>query len=220
MTPMADSNVDRALKVFRKQRVITVAELAEALQASIVTARRRLKAWNTYTSYNRNGQYYVLSDVPEFDSCGLWRYRGIGFSRYGNLTHTVVELVYNAPAGLTGAELGQRLGLEPRSFLSHFHNHPAVKREKHQGCFVYFAADLSRYDEQKPRRLAMVSRARRPCDAEAVAILVATIQHPDLPLEGLCAHLKQQGLLVTPESVSSLFAEHGLAIKKTPRSAT
>ena len=45
---MADSYVDRALKVFRKQKVITVGELAEALQASIVTARRRLKGWNAY----------------------------------------------------------------------------------------------------------------------------------------------------------------------------
>jgi len=118
MAKINDSVVRKALGTFRAQKVATINQLADRLQCSVPTARRRLKQWKTHTSYNKNGRYYVLPDVVRFDADGLWRYRGIGFSRYGNLKQTVVGLVRGSPSGLRAGELGKLLGLEPRSFLS------------------------------------------------------------------------------------------------------
>ncbi len=75
---MGDESI---LKRFRTRRVLTVEELAGFLGNSTITARRRLKQWNTYTSINRNGRYYVLPDVPEFDDNGLWNHKTIFFSK-------------------------------------------------------------------------------------------------------------------------------------------
>lgn len=207
---------DKAFKVFRAKTVMTLPELALELQRSQRTAQRQLHQWNVYTSYNKNGRYYVLPDVPQFDSNGLWRYRGIFFSRHGNLTQTLVAVVKHSKAGLNAAELTELLGLSPRSFLSAFRSHPELRREKHQGCFVYFSSEPSLYEQQKNQRLAMIRNAKQPSEVEAIAILVEAVKHPELTHDQLCAQLKSRHPNMTPEAVTNLFAQHGLCVKKTP----
>ena len=53
-----DYSGSQALKALRARKVLTIEQLASLLQSSRPTARRRLKAWNTLTSYNKNGRYY------------------------------------------------------------------------------------------------------------------------------------------------------------------
>ena len=207
---------DMVLKLFRDKKVITLTQLALQLQRCQRTAHRQLKQWQAMNSYNKNGRYYVLPDVPQFDSNGLWRYRGIYFSQYGNLTKTLVALVRNSKAGLNAAEMTALLGLSPRSFLSSFRTHPDLRREKHQGYFVYFSSDLTIYEQQKAQRSTMTRLAKRPSDIEAIAILVETIKHPDLNIDQLCARLKTLTYDITPEAVLNLFAHHGVSVKKTP----
>jgi len=215
---IVDEVIREVQKAFRARKVATVVELAHLLHCSVPTARRRLKQWKTFTSYNNNGRYYVLPDVAEFDVLGLWRYRGIGFSRYGNLSDTVIGLINNSQSGLDGVELGKLLGLQARSFLSPFRDHSALRREKHQGRFVYFASEETIYCQQKQQRVTMLRRATLPSDSEAIAILVERIKHPQLSIEQLCSNLNRRSFHICPEAVESLFAYHGLEVKKTPPS--
>jgi len=215
MVNAVDSRIKETVNTFRKRKVLTVLELASLLQCSVSTVRRQLKKWNCYTSYNKNGRYYVLPDVAQFDSNGLWRYQGIYFSRYGSLTQTLVHLVKNSKAGLNGSELGELLGIQPRSFLWFFRDHRDLRRQKHQGCFVYFSRDRTIYAQQKNQRLQMNRSAKLPSDIEAIAILAETIKHPEMSIEELCAQLSRKRYRVTAESVQNLFAYHGLPIKKT-----
>ena len=208
----------RALKAFRRRKVMTLEEVAELVDSSIHTARRRLKEWRAHTSYNQNGRFYALPDVPAFDGDGLWHWRGVFFSRYGNLKQTVVELIRRSSAGVDAGEIGSLLGLDPRSFLSSFADHPQIKREKAQGRFVYYCADRSVYSEQQQRRSALSTQGRQPTPFEAIAILVEKIKHPTLSNETLSQRLRKQKLSVEPETIENLFARHGLAVKKTPRS--
>ena len=161
-----------ALRAFKRKKVLVVEELGKLLASSLATARRRLKEWHTYSSYNHNGRYYVLHDVAEFDPNGLWRYKTIFFSQKGNLKKAVIHLVQSSPAGLTGAEIGELVGLAPRSFLSHFRNEPQLQREKIAGLFVYFSSERSTHVEQEQKRrqeeAARAARIRLPTDAEAV----------------------------------------------------
>ena len=207
---------DKVLALFRGKKVMTLAQLALHLQRSQRTVHRQLKQWQTINSYNKNARYYVLSDIPRFDANGLWRWRDIFFSKYGNLTQTLIALVRNSKAGLNAAEMTKLLGFSPRSFLSSFRECPDVKRQKHQGCFVYFSSDHTIYEQQKKQRLEMIRSARLPSDIEAIAILVETIKQPGLNIEKLCAQLKTKKYNITPEAVRNLFAYHGLPIKKTP----
>lgn len=218
MKKTEDRVIDKALKVMRRRKVVTVSDTADLLQASLRTARRVLSQCNAHRSYNENGRYYVLSEVARFDEDGLWHYRKIGFSKYGNLTQTLLGLIHNSSAGLGAAELGGLLGMRPHGFLSLFREHPALRREKYQGRFVYFSADEARYAGQSTLRQNSVRRAELPGDAEAVAILVAAIKHPGFSAGQLCRQLETRAVASTPQRIENLFAHHNLCLKKTPPS--
>ena len=212
----ADSVEDKALKTFRRRKIMTLGEVAELIGRTIHTARRRLKQWRAHTSYNHNGRYYALPEVPEFDADGLWHWRGVFFSQHGNLKQTVVELVRRSKAGLDGGELHSLLGIAPRSFLSSFADHPQLRREKTEGRFVYYCEDPSVYAEQRQRRSALISKGRQPTPSEAVAILVEKIKHPDLNSVALSKRLRKKKLSVESGMIDNLFVRHDLAGKKTP----
>lgn len=216
MSKEPEAQIEKAKKAFRRQMILTLAEVAELVHSSIHTARRRLKEWQALTSYNQNGRYYALPDVPEFDTNGLWQRRGVYFSRYGNLKQTVVELVRRSPAGLDGGELRSLVGIEPRSFLSLFAKHPQLRREKVAGRFVYYSSDETLYNKQQQRRKALKAEGRQPTPVEAVAILVEKIKYPTLSNEALSRRLKKQKLSLEAETIDNLLLYHGLTVKKTP----
>ena len=100
------------LKRFRQKKVITIEQLVELLQSSVITTRRRLKKWKTYTSFNNNGRYYTLPDIPDFDRNGIWKYQTILFSRHGNLKQTIIQLVKQSKAGLSAREIADIVELK------------------------------------------------------------------------------------------------------------
>jgi len=218
MKTKADALEKRTLESFRRRKIMTVGEVAESIDSTVHTARRRLKQWGAITSYNRNGRYYALPDVPGFDHNGMWECQGVFFSRYGNLKQTVVELVRRSLAGLDAGEMRSMLGLDPHSFLSAFAAHPQIRREKSRGRFVYYCADTGVFGKQRQRRRALNTEARQPTPAEAVAILVEKIKRPKLNSEDLSRRLRKQNLSVSPRTIENLFLRHGLAVKKTPHS--
>jgi len=211
--------VKKLFRLWRQRKVLTLPELTGHLDASVRTVRRRLKAWSTLASFNHNGRFYTLPDIPQFDAHGLWFHQDIGFSQAGHLPQTLVALVQQAPAGLTATELGERLRLDPRSFLWQFHARPELQRRKSQGHFVYLAADPQRAQAQMAQRTTPIRvTVPLPSAVEAVALLVEAIKHPQLSPEQLCQRLRPAHRQLTPEAVRALWAHHGLTLKKTPRS--
>lgn len=208
---------EKGPKFLRLKKIATLAELVLHLHCSTRTAQRRLAECKAIHSYDHNGRYYTLPQIPQFDTHGLWRYRGVSFSRYGNLPETFVQLVCNSQAGLTAAEAGALLGLRPSSFLWSLRNHPALKREKHQGLYVYLASDPSLCAQQQQQRSRRGETIRQPTPSEAIAILVEKIKHPTLNAEALCRRLGEQNLHVETEMIDGFLAHHGLTEKKTPR---
>lgn len=202
----------------RERKVFMLQDVAQAIGRTIHTARRRLKAWKAYRSYNKNGRYYALPEAPQFDDNGLWQWDGVFFSRYGNLTETVIESITRSEAGLSSMELGERLRLDPRSFLSAFAKHPRLRREKQAGRFVYYAADASLYSRQHQGRCTRPGLPPEPSESDVVALLVEQIKHPELSPQQLSRRLRAQKRRIDPEMIGRLFAQHGLTVKKTPRS--
>ena len=72
------TTLDKLRRVLRRKRITTLAELADRVQCSQRTVQRRLRTLKAINSYNKNGRYYVLPDVPEFDDHGLWHNGDIG----------------------------------------------------------------------------------------------------------------------------------------------
>jgi len=200
--------------LIRRKKIITLDELAMSLHCSKRTVQRRLTRLKTIRSYNRNGQYYTLENIPKFDVNGIWRYRETYFSKFGNLTQTFVQLVQASGAGLTSHEAGDLIGLRPSSFLWNVHSHPEIKRQKHQGRYVYFSSIPTRYAEQLQNRSIIPQTQRLPSEFEAIAILVEKIKHPQWSVETLANKLKAKNLCIDPHVIENLFLHHGLVTKK------
>lgn len=211
-----NSNDNKIFKIIFRKKIITIDALTSHLNSSIKTARRRLKLWKAYTSYNKNGRYYTLPKIPEFDENGLWTYRKVHFSKYGNLKQTTVNLIKCSKAGLDAAEMSDLLGISVRSFLSALQKHPDLKREKIQGRYVYFSTVEKDYIKQKDCRAGIVRIKHLPSNFEAILILVETIKNPHLSIEDLALKLRDNNCNVTPGSIRNLFDYHDLTVKKTP----
>ena len=205
---------ERARQSLGRHKIMTLDGVAELIGSSIHTARRRLKQWEAANSYNHNGRYYTLPEVPEFDSNGLWHWRGVFFSQYGNLKRTLIALVHRSPAGLDAGEMRSLLGLDPRSFLSAYADDERLRREQTQGRFVYYSADAAVGGEQRERRGLLRAPCRQPTPSEAIAILVEQIKHPDWNNETLSRHLRKQAVRVDAGIIRDFFLRHGLPEKK------
>jgi len=206
----------KVMRTFARLKVITIDQLVNLLQCSVITVRRRLKKWNTYTSINQNGRYYSLPQTPVFDDNGLWRYQSILFSKHGNLKQTILWLIRRSQTGLSAGEIAQLVDLSPsNSFFSVIHKSADISREKHQGRFVYFSDSPEHYHQQKQKRI--LSRPRSidwPTDAQAVVILVELIKHTGIGIEQLAAKVAQQGCPVEPAGIEAFLRSHDL-LKKT-----
>ena len=199
-----------------KAKIFNIGELASLLTCSVPNARLKLKQWQAYTSYNQNGKYYTLPQVPRFDDYGLWRCKNAAFSRHGNLKQTVIHLVSTAPAGLSGKQLGEILGLSPQSFLHHFRQCPGIHREKHDGVFIYFSDVDEVYDKQLKERTSVSARSAivTLSDPEAVLILVALIRQHGISPKEILALPEIKKSKITLSAVKGFMAYHGLLKKR------
>lgn len=204
---------------WRRKKVLTLSEIMAESGTSLRTLRRRLKTWGALVSFNHNSRFYTLPELPRFDEQGLWFHRDIGFSRHGHLPQTMVALVRQSPGGLTAAQLGHFLRMDPRSFLWQFHRHPQLRRERHQDRYVYFAAAPALFTAQQDRRRATPSWVPLPSTEQAIAVLVQVIQHPERSPEQLARALHSVYPQLSAEAIRALLAHHGLTLKKTPRSS-
>ena len=216
MASISQKEVKDALLAFRKRKTFTVQNVVSRLGYSIPTVRLKLRQWGARSSYNKSGQYYALPDVPRFDENGLWWFKGAYFSKYGTLKNTVVHLVGASSAGLTGEQIGELVGLNPRSFLHHFRGTKGLRREKHQGVYVYFSDETARYEAQVCARLEAIAKGAGISDADAVVILVALIRHHGIVPETLALLPEVRAKGISAATIEDFLERHGL--KKTPRS--
>jgi hypothetical protein len=150
-----------------------------------------------------------------FDDNGLWQYQTILFSKHGNLKQTIIQIIRQAPTGLSAADIAKMVVLAPSSSLfAQIKNAAGIRREKHCGRFIYFSDNPAIYKRQKQQwALNRQSNINWPTDAEAVVILVQLIKHPCISLEQLAAKVAPQGQRITPEVLGSFLQRHGLLKK-------
>jgi len=205
----------QVLQNILRQKIITIDQLVQLLKCPVITARRRLKKWRTYTSINKNGRYYTLPQIPVFDENGLWKYQTVLFSKHGNLTKTIVELIRTSQKGLSAVEIADIVGISSNSsFFSHIKNVSGVCREKHQGRFTYLSDLPEIYNKQKHRWASSQRTIGFPVDAEAILILVQLIKHPGIGIEQLADKVSKRGKRIDSDAIRRFLEFHDL-LKKT-----
>jgi hypothetical protein len=215
----------QALSSFFRRRPIADLEALFALldTHSRMSVFRRLSDIGYYSSYSHTGRYYTLQDVPQFDREGLWRYEGVGFSRYGSLKSTVKHLVEEAEVGWTHHELHVRLQVvRVHNTLLELVRDRGIGRQPITGQYLYVSADPDRGSAQLGLRRQQQDRiAKATTEAPAavvVDVLLAVIQsgRVQLDAERVAERLAARGLAVTLEQVEAVFQRYEL--KKTVRS--
>ena len=216
MARLNQETIKAAWRHLEKIKLFSIGELASILTCSIPNARLKLKQWKAYTSYNQNGKYYTLPQVPQFNQHGLWRYKNVAFSIHGNLKKTIIHLVTASPAGLSGRQLGELLGLSPQSFLHHFRGCPGICREKYDGVYIYFSDTEEVCEKQVQQRNYLIQRSAivTISDLEAVMILVAIIRQHGISAKDIIAlpEIKKSKLKLA--NLQGFMEYHGL-LKKT-----
>ncbi len=160
-----------------------------------------------------------MLEVPDFDRNGLWSHDIAAFSKHGNLTKTVSHLVVSSRAGLTGGQLGELLGLSPQSFMHHVRRYAGMRREKHQGVYVYFSDGETAYAEQMGRRTSTScpSVAGTISEREAIVILTALVKRHGITAEEIAELPEVRERDMKLADIRNFLRSHGLE-KKIPDS--
>ena len=157
-----------------KHRVATMEQIRAALgDPARCTVFRKLAELEALNSYSHRGKYYTLKSIARFTAQGLWRFRTVCFSRFGNLLETAETLVQRSDAGYSAGELKEMLGVKTKHALTHLVRDGRLQREKIGAVYVYFSAEKS---------LAPKQRRARNVHARASSASVI-VSNPDLAIE-------------------------------------
>ena len=135
-----------------------------------MTVFRALCRLGYLSSYSHRGQFYTLRQIPSFDALGLWSFRDIRFSRFGNLLATAKALVEKAEAGYTAAELENILHVEVKHTLLQLTRSNEICRSRFGSCHIYLSAEDGRYRQQQLTREDRQARAEVGMGLESEAL--------------------------------------------------
>lgn len=145
------------------------------------TIFRKLQELEYLSSYSHRGKYYTLRSIARFSAMGLWDYRSVWFSRYGNLLDTAEALVHQSEAGYTATELKEVLHVKTKHALTQLVRSGQIQRERFDSSYVYLSGEDPVAKQQRKARKAHIK-------GSSASLIVV---NPDLAME----EAKATGLL-------------------------
>lgn len=211
-----NSKTTTANKLFNKEKCVTIKEISQVLEYSDRSVQRLLKKLGYYSSFTHNGKWYTLEHIPEFDKNGLWFYQGIGFSKWRNLTATILYLVEKSVKGLTASDLSSILSSSCPPILNKIHKASKINRVKTPRGFVY----ISMNSATKERQLNNLDKAAvlpHLSDSDKITILAEHIRNSNRTCRELALQVKKKSRInCSTEMIKNLFMQLDLE-KKIPQ---
>lgn len=162
----------QALKqFFDRHKIATLDQLREALgNPARCTVFRKLGDLQYLSSYSHRGKYYTLKSIARFSEKGLWSFRSVWFSRFGNLLQTCQAFVDHSDAGYSAGELKDILQVKTKHALTQLFRDGLLARETFDSVYVYLSAQKEVAGRQIKTRKTLLQRS-------AASLIVA---NPDL----------------------------------------
>ena len=162
----------QALKqFFDRHKIATLDQLREALgNPARCTVFRKLSDLHYLSSYSHRGKYYTLKSIARFSEQGLWSFRSVWFSRFGNLLQTCQAFVHHSEAGYSASELKDILQVKTKHALTKLVRDGRLVRETFNSVYVYLSAQKDVGSRQIKARKALLQQS-------AASLIVA---NPDL----------------------------------------
>jgi hypothetical protein len=202
-------------KLFDSKPIIVLEEMQKVLKsASRATVFRYLVKVNYRRSYNYNGRYYTKHELSRYDWHGIFSYKGIHFSRDGNLVATVSRLVCESSSGKAQRELQELLQVRVQTSLAAMVHDKKLARAKVAGHFIYLHPDLEIREAQLTKRHEMIEKRRFAIvvvtDAVVIQVLLILIRHPGSRAGDVARRLKGHSPPITMQHVRVVFDRYNL----------
>jgi len=151
----------QALKqFFDRHKIATLDQLREALgDPARCTVFRKLGDLQYLSSYSHRGKYYTLKSIARFTNQGLWSFRSVWFSRFGNLLQTSEAFVHHSDAGYSAAELKDILQVKTKHALTQLVRGGRLQRETFDSVYVYLSAQKDVASRQIEAREALLQQS-------------------------------------------------------------
>ena len=207
------------LELFDKNKCMTIQELSQSLDYSMISIRRFLKDIGYYSSFTHNSKWYTLLSTPSFNEDGLWFYRDIGFSKHGNLNQTILYFINNSKKGLTAKDLLDILCVPLHPVLTFLYKKEQIDRFHAPKGFVYLSIrediKIQQLDRLQSSIVSPSKKISRLTPQAAVYVLVEFIKHPHASFSQLSRAVGKKQIIASEEAIAQLFKDHG--IKKIPK---
>jgi len=129
-------------KFLKHHKIATFGQLKSALgNPARCTVFRKLSGLEYLSSYSHRGKYYTLRSIARFNALGLWDYRSVWFSRFGNLLDTAEALVNSSERGYTASELKEVLHVKTKHALTQLVRSGRIQREPFEAVYVYLSGE-------------------------------------------------------------------------------
>jgi hypothetical protein len=161
-------------KFLKHHKIATIDQLKTAVgNPARCTIFRKLAELEYLSSYSHRGKFYTLRSIARFNALGLWDYRSVWFSRFGNLLDTAEALVRSSEAGYTAAELKEVLHVKTKHALTQLVRSGRIQREPFESVYVYLSGEDPIADRQRKARKAHLKNS----------FASVVIVNPDLAVE-------------------------------------
>lgn len=203
--------------------LVTASDLMNEFDIGRAAAFRYFKTEKTLTSINFKGQFHIKNTGLKFNGYGLVTVDEKVFSRHGNLTETVVQLVNQSPAGMPVAELNRLTGTQTHMQCTKLHKEGRIFRKKFHGQFHYFAMDKmvrrGQLNRQTPPKKTLdlntvVEAESDESLGDVVKVLITHVNNPEHSPKSIALSLTRRGNSMKTEEVKGIFERYGIAKKK------
>lgn len=137
------------------------------------TVFRKLGELEYLSSYSHRGKYYTMRSIARFSPEGLWSFKTVRFSKYGNLLDTAQALVDQSSSGYSAMELKAIVHVKTKHALRDLTARDRLQRDKIGPQYIYLAADA---------QVAQQQRKVREADGEG-SLAAVIVADPDLATE-------------------------------------
>jgi hypothetical protein len=212
---MSTRSPHQLIELLDAKPVIVLEEMQKSLNsASRATVFRHLMKVNYRRSYNHNGKYYTKHDLIRYDKHGIFSYKGIHFSRDGNLVSTITRLVCESSAGQTQRELQELLKVRVQTSLAAMVHDKKLTRAKVAGHFIYLYPDSKCHKSQLIKRREIIEERRfsieAVTDAVVIEVLLILIRYPGSKAGEVARRLKGHSPPITMQHVRVVFDRYNL----------
>jgi len=208
-------------KLLQSNTIMSLKEIRDNLGGRARSSLfRDLTQMDVIASYTHTGQYHALRSTAKFDMRGLWFINNAGFSKYGTLRNTLIQIIAHANTGMTQKELKSLLRIKVQNTLTDLVKSNGVVRELlPYRVYVYLSTDEKKAADQLQRRLAIHEKGpdaiTLPAESLRIEILLELIRGSNSLRneKELGARLRKRGVAIQDAEIAYVLAYYDIKKK-------